>query len=193
MQPPRMFRGGGARIVADRRALEEACLGAKQLACPHCARTGMVIGHGLLFGYAEHDSERVVRGRRLLCSKRHLRTGCGRTFSVLLSCVIAGFSVRTRTLSRMLTAVIGSVCRKVAWERAGTPRGLSLRSGYRLWRRLLAAQSHLRTTLSSTCPPPASSDPRPLAQLLEHLHCALGTTECVLSNFQLAFQCQLLG
>jgi MSHA biogenesis protein MshM len=39
----------------------------------------------LLRGYAERASELVFRGRRVFCSNRGQRLGCGRTFSVLLS------------------------------------------------------------------------------------------------------------
>jgi hypothetical protein len=58
------------RFVRDRQGLDAALAEAKQMACPHCRRTGMVVGHGLLMGYAECGSERVVRGPRLLCSQR---------------------------------------------------------------------------------------------------------------------------
>lgn len=179
------------RFVAGVEELDEVLRGAKQRACPHCGRTGTLIGHGLLFGYAEQGSERVVRGRRLLCSSRHRRTGCDRTWSVRIANVIAGFSVRAAALSNLLSAVVQGVGRKATW--AAQAPGLSTRSGYRLWRRLLAAQSHLRTALCSLCPPPPSQDPRPIAQLLAHLEHALGTVHCVLASFQLTLQRSVFG
>jgi hypothetical protein len=142
-------------------------------------------------GYAEAGSERVVRGRRLLCSNRRRRTGCGRTWSVRIASVIAGFCVRTAALSHLLSAVVRGASLKAAWTTR--PPGLSMRSGYRLWRRLRAAQSHLRTVLCSACPPPPCSDARPLAQLLMHLQHALGTASCVFASFQLTFQRHLLA
>jgi hypothetical protein len=151
----------------------------------------MVVGHGLLVGYAEHGNEHVVRGRRLLCSRRFRRSGCGRTFSVRLASVLAGFVVRSRTLSRLLESVVGGLCRKAAWEQAAS--GLTLRSGYRLWARLLAVQSHVRTLLCGMRPPPASSDVRPVAQMLAHLRQVIGHASCVLAGFQLAFQRSLFG
>ena len=174
------------RFVRDRQELDAVLAEAKQMACPHCRRTGMVVGHGLLMGYAEHGSELVVRGRRLLCSRRFRRSGCGRTFSVLLATVLANFVVRTGTMSRLLEFVVGGLCRKAAWERA-VP-GLTMRSGYRLWARLLAVQSRLRTVLCGAEPPPATTDVRPVAQMLAHMRQILGGTDCVLAGFQLAFQ-----
>jgi hypothetical protein len=180
------------RFVQDRWELDGALAEAKQISCPHCHRAGMVVGHGVLMGYAEHGGERVVRGRRLLCSRRYRRSGCGRTFVVLLATVLAGFVVRTGTLSRLLESVAGGMCRKVAWEGGGTP-GLTLRSGYRLWARLLGAQSRIRTALANVGPPPVSTDPRPIAQMLAHLRQVLGATGCVFAAFQFLFQRDLFG
>jgi hypothetical protein len=179
------------RFVRDRQALDETLAEAKQISCPHCHRTGMLVGHGLLMGYAERSSDREVRGRRLLCSGRLRRSGCGRTFSVLIATVIAGFAVRTRILSRLLEAVVGGSCRKAAWEQIGT--GLSLRSGYRLWARLMGAQSRVRTMLCAIGPPPAIIDARPVAQMLAHLRHALAPSECVLGSLQLALQRDVFG
>jgi len=58
--------------------LDEALLNAKLAPCPHCRRTGMLIGHGMLWGYAQRAGELVVRGRRFVCSKRGCRMGCRR-------------------------------------------------------------------------------------------------------------------
>lgn len=179
-------------FVRDLDALDEALLNAKLTPCPHCRRTGMLIGHGMLWGYAERACETVVRGRRLVCSKRGRRMGCGRTFSVRISSVIARFTVRTHTLSRMLTAVVKGSSLKAFWERE-LPFGLCLRSGYRLWHRLLAAHSLLRTALHSKAPVPPTDDSRPFAQLLAHLHSVLGTSDCVLGAFQYEFQRGLFG
>lgn len=179
------------RFVADTGSLDQVLLDAKHLACPRCHRIGMLIGHGLLLGYAPQDSERVVRGRRLLCSKRHRRSGCGRTWSVRVCSVISGFSVRTSALSGLLAAVVaGAGIARAWWQQAS---GLSARSGYRLWRRLLAGQVHLRTTLCLSSAPPPCDDARPVAQMLGHLRQAVGTASCVLGGFQLTFQRSVFG
>ena len=70
------------RAVPKRFAADEAELGAlglqlKQWRCPHCGREGALIGHGWLRGYAEHGGEGVIRGRRVFCSNRFRRGGCG--------------------------------------------------------------------------------------------------------------------
>lgn len=180
------------KFARDARALDDLLEGANQIACPHCHRAGMVVGHGWLRGYAENSSEREVRGRRFLCSARLRRTGCGRTFSVWLATTLVRFTVRTQTLSALLSAVVAGESRKSAWERLSP--GLCLRSAYRLWARLFAAQSHLRTALCSLTQPPATSDPRLIAQLLAHLRRAVTPAAgCVLAGFQLALHRGVFG
>jgi transposase-like protein len=183
------------RFVRDRYALDELLTEAKQLACPNCHHTGEIVGHGLLIGNAERGNEREVRGRRLLCSARFRRPGCGRTFSVLLATVVEHFSVRTPTLSTLLELVVGGATRKVAWERlhAGCRAGLALRTCYRLWARLVAAQSHLRTALCRLGPPPATADARAIAQVLAHLRTVISGPGCLLAGFQLVLQRGVFG
>lgn len=196
--PDAIFRPGviaavASRFVRDLSALDELVRRAKQMACPRCHRTGMRIGHGRLTGNAERGNAHEIRGRRLLCSARFRRPGCGRTYSVLIATVIAHFTVRTPTVSAFLQAVVGGLSRKAAWQSAGGPPGLSLRSGYQLWHRLRTAQSHIRTALCSLVPPPATTDGRPIAQMLAHLRHALDAAGCVLAAFQLALQRGVLG
>ncbi len=150
--------------------------GLKLAHCPHCRQTGALNGHGFLRGYAERSSEEVVRGRRVFCSNRGRRLGCGQTFSVLLSTLLSGFVVRTLTLFCFATAVLSGLTRRAAWLRVA--RGaLSLSSGYRLWWRLQEAQSALRGRLCRHAPPPDSPAREPLAQLMLHLRLVVGDSE----------------
>jgi hypothetical protein len=159
--------------VRDEPALADVLLGLKLAQCPHCRQTGALIGHGFLRGYAERSSALVVRGRRVFCSNRGLRPGCGRTFSVLLSTVLAGFVVRTLTLFRFASAALSGLTRRSAW--LGAAGGaLSLSSGYRLWRRLSGAQSWLRARLCNAASPPACGAHEPLAQLFAHVGVVVG-------------------
>lgn len=175
------------RFVKDASALDEVVFEIKLQSCPHCRVTGTLIGHGFLRGYAERSSERVLRGRRLYCSNRGRRRGCGRTFSVKLSTVLCGFVVRTATLWGFAKAVLAGLTRRAAWlgEACGA---LSLPSGYRLWRRLCSAQSGLRVRLCRYSSVPACRSAEPLAQLFAHLGGVVGTAEI---DLLAAFQCRL--
>lgn len=166
---------GRPRFVRDERALADVMLDLKLTCCPHCRRTGALIGHGFLRGYSEQGSAVVVRGRRVFCSNRGQRPGCGRTFSVLLSAVLHGFVVRTLTLFRFANAVLKGLTRRAAWL-STLSRVLSRSSAYRLWQRLHEAQSALRTRLCGEAPAPACGAREPLAQLFAHMGAVVGAT-----------------
>lgn len=182
------------RFVRDENALGQEREGAKLVPCPHCRRLGTINAHGFLRGYSECGEHGSVRGRRFFCSNRGRRPGCGRTFSVLVRAVISGTAARASTLSRFLClALAGSHSVESAWQVACGGR-LSRRTGFRMWKRLRAAQSRLRTVLAAHCAPPESNSPFPLAQLLEHMRCALpGPDETLLAAFQDRFQWGVFG
>ncbi len=55
----------------------------KLMPCPHCKEVGALIRHGSLYGFDDSSPQRkTVRARRVFCSNRQARPGCGRTFSV---------------------------------------------------------------------------------------------------------------
>ena len=180
------------RFVETETRLHEAVAEVKLVTCPHCQRSGTLIGHGYLRGYAERAGRQVVRGRRFFCSNRYRRPGCGRTFSILLANVVARFVVRAPTLSRYLDGVVSGSSRKAAWE-ASSSGALSLSSGYRLWRRLRDTQTHLRTLLCRACAPPPSEETLPMAQLWSHFLRVFASAICPLSAFQEHFQTALFG
>ena len=54
--------------------------------CPHCKAVGTLIRHGFLHGFDEGHPQRTTRrARRIFCSNRNARPGCGKTFSVWLA------------------------------------------------------------------------------------------------------------
>ena len=175
------------KFVGEERGLDLAELGIKLWACPHCGRIGTLIGHGFLRGYAERGQEQVVRGRRFFCSNRYRRPGCGRTLSVLVATVISRFVVRALTLFRFAREVVLGVTLGVAW-RTAREGAFSVSSGYRLWRRLRAAQSTLRSRLCREEAPPACMHSEPVAALLEHFGVVFPGSVCPFSEFQLRLQ-----
>jgi hypothetical protein len=178
------------KFVSSSGQLDECLRAAKLHQCPHCKRSGTLIGHGFLRGYAEHGSERVIRGRRLFCSDRFLRPGCGRTVAILLDTIMRAFSVRSTTLFELAMAAVSGGSIRAAWQSAA--RSFSLSSAYRLWHRLLDAQSYLRTRLLSVCPPPPSLASDPLAQLYGHFRQALMPHGCPFAAFQSQLHSPLL-
>jgi hypothetical protein len=157
----------------------------KQMPCPHCKVVGALIRHGFLRGYDEGDSQRKsIRARRVFCSNRHRRPGCGRTFSVWLADKIRRLSVTTHALWRFLQrAVADSIA---AATRVVADCRRSDRTWQRLWRRFNRGQSKLRTALSACCRPPEqpAASRRPATQVVAHLQAAFPDANCPIADFQ---------
>lgn len=154
----------------------------KQTACPHCKRVGMLIRHGFLYGFDDSSPpRRTLRARRVFCSNREARPGCGRTFSVWLADKIRRLSLSTGGLWQFLQRAAAAGIR--AALRAADH--LSDRTWYRVWKRCNLGQSKVRTALSGLCPPPTlPAEHRPAAHTLAHLHAAFPNADCPITTFQ---------
>ena len=182
---------GSVRFVRDPEQLSEALFAVKAEACPHCRQTGWLIGHGWLRGYAERDGGLRVRGRRLFCSNRFRRRGCGRTVAVLLADVLPRLVVGALCLFRFVSRVVEGATRLAAWRSA--LRGVtSSRHAYRLWHHVVAAHGRIASALVQRCPPPTFDGTHPIGQCLAHLDAA-GCGTSAFAGFQSLLQRPLLG
>jgi hypothetical protein len=154
----------------------------KQTPCPHCKRVGTLIRHGFLRGFDDSCKQPTVRARRIFCSNRNHRPGCGRTFSVWLADKIRRLSLTTGTLGRFLQRAAADGI--LAAIRA-TPCHWSDRTWQRVWKRFLHAQSTIRTALFGRCAPPElPAEHRPAAHVLAHLQAAFSDAPCPIAGFQ---------
>lgn len=155
----------------------------KQTPCPHCKAVGMLIRHGYLRGYDEKSPQRkTIRARRILCSNRNRRLGCGRTFSIWLADKIRRLSLTTHALWRFLqSAATGSIAAAI---RAADCH-LCDRTWQRIWKRFDLGQSKIRTALSAWRPPPEPpASHRPAAHVVAHLQAAFPDADCPIATFQ---------
>ena len=162
----------------------------KQTSCPHCKIVGTLIRHGVLTGFDDSNPQRqAIRARRIFCSNRYRRRGCGRTFSVWLAHTIRRQSLSARTLWWFLQrAVTGSIAAAIRTTNCRR----SERTFQRIWKRFDRAQSAIRTALLGRGPPPAfAAEPfhRPVAaQVLAHLQATFPSDDCPIAAFQQAMQ-----
>jgi hypothetical protein len=165
----------------------------KQTRCPHCKVVGMLIRHGCLYGFDESSlPKKTVRARRVFCSNRQARRGCGRTFSVWAADKIRRLSLTAGALWQFLQCVVaGSV---LAAGRAVDGR-FDDRTWQRIWKRFDQGQSNIRTALHGRSPPPeapsrlpANPARQPAAQVLAHLQAAFPDDHCPIAAFQHSLQ-----
>jgi hypothetical protein len=157
----------------------------KQTPCPHCKVVGTLIRHGFLRGFDDSSPPRtIVRARRVFCSNRNARPGCGRTFSVWIADKIRRLSLTAGGLWQFLKrAAAGSILGAIRTAACH----LSDRTWQRIWKRFEQGQSKIRTLLSGLCPPPRlPPEPahRPAAQVLAHLQAAFPDEHCPIAAFQ---------
>lgn len=156
----------------------------KLIPCPHCQVVGALIRHGFLSGFDDADPRRKsLRARRILCSNRNARPGCGRTFSVWAADKIRRLAMTTTSLWRFLQHAVAHGI--IAACRAGLSH-LSDRSLLRVWHRFNHAQCQIRTALFGCCPPPElPAAHQAAAHVLAHLQAAFPDALCPIAAFQL--------
>lgn len=159
----------------------------KQRQCPHCLRCGNLNAHGYLRGYGEGNSGSVIRARRIYCSNRGRRFGCGRTHSYFHAHVIPRLSLAATTLCSFLFFVLSGFSRQAAHHKChapGTPQ--------RIWARCIKAQSSIRFNLSSMAQPPPALVKSPFLQVVRHLFDTFPCAACPVCAFQSQFQMPFL-
>ena len=168
------------RSIEEWHALAERL---KHTPCPHCKVVGTLIRHGFLYGFDDSSPQRrTLRARRIFCSNRQARRGCGRTFSIWVADKIRRLSLTTGALWRFVQGAVGDGIR-AASRAADSP--LSDRTWQRLWKRFDLAQSKIRTALSGRCPPPElPAQQQSTAHVLAHLQAAFPNDSCPIAAFQ---------
>jgi hypothetical protein len=151
--------------------------------CPYCKVVGALIRHGFLYGFDDRNPQRkALRARRIFCSNRQARPGCGHTFSVWAADKIRRLGLTTGGLWHFLQRAVSD---GVLTALRGIHCHLSDRTLLRTWKRFHHAQSTIRTALFGQCPPPAlPTEHRSAAQVLAHLQTAFPDAPCPIAAFQ---------
>jgi len=152
-----------------------------------------LILNGKLYGYAETDENRKsCRGRRVFCNNRKSRNnGCGHTFSVWTADKVKRLRLGANTLWRFfkLVSVLGNKAEALRTLNVD----FSISSAYRIWKRFINSQSHIRTALARCCPPPKPSHAgQPAEETIAHLEAAFPRENCPIVAFQHRLQISFL-
>lgn len=179
--------------VANKKELESYQEKLKQQSCPYCKKFGTLNRHSCLKGHElslKASAQKLLRGKRVYCSNRGRRGGCGKTFSLLFSTLLKGYLVCSKTLSTFLKALANGDTPKRAWQKNTSL--FCLENAYRLLDKFKNFQCSLRTTLSKKQPPPlpkkTAKVAAPLLQTIDHLMNAFAESSCAVSAFQRHFQ-----
>ncbi|MBU1085885.1 MAG: hypothetical protein KKD05_00015 [Candidatus Omnitrophica bacterium] len=164
----------------------------KQTPCPYCKSAGSLILHGYLSGNHQTISgEKIIRGRRIFCSNRNRRVGCGKTFSLLAANILKGFNICANSLWRFLNNISKGMSKIQALKKLNLP--FSDSTVYRLFKIFSHRQSRIRTLLLRQSPvPQLPFINHPPIQTIVHLKSAFKNFPCPITAFQLSFQTPFL-
>jgi hypothetical protein len=151
--------------------------------CPHCNTVGALIRHGFLYAFDDSNPHcKSLRARRIFCSNRHARPGCGRTFSVWLAHNIRRLGLTASALWRFLQNAVAKGIRAACRD---CHSHLCDRTLLRIWKRFKLAQCNIRAALFGRCPPPQlPAAHQPAAHVLAHLQAAFPDAHCPIAAFQ---------
>jgi hypothetical protein len=179
------------RFYSSKQDLKQFYFQLKQTRCPHCKTIGFLNLHGYLTGYNEHDSQKVIRGRRIFCNNRGRCTGCGKTFSILAAHILKKFIISAQSIWRFLKNVLKGQPKIQAFQKAAIT--LSRSSCYRIWKLFRLRQPAIRSKLLNLCTVPINPLTRqPQLQTIMHLKTAFASASCPITAFQNHFQTSFL-
>lgn len=130
--PPTFFQ--------DINALQQYTLSLEQhndhLQCTHCQQTGQFVSHGFVYK-AHHHGKAQITGKRLFCSNRSGRSGCGRTYRLYLKQIIPSLYYNSLHLYAFLSSLL--LCRTIEQAYFESTGATEPRNAYR-WLNKLQAQ-----------------------------------------------------
>jgi hypothetical protein len=125
-------------------AIEQHTLELDAEPCRHCRQTRQLVSHGYVRKKQRHAEPARV-GKRVFCSNRHRKTGCGRTMQLYLETTIRRLHHSAERVTAFLLALIAHMTIRDAWRHAtGTE---SPRHAYRWLQRLHAQSINYRVLL----------------------------------------------
>jgi hypothetical protein len=117
------------------------------LQCAFCLKNDQFVSHGIIYKQRSMlMSEKV--GKRLFCSNRYGRSGCGRTFQLYVCTEIPQLRYGTAHLCVFITALLAQLSVTQAYVRATGQQFVEPRQAWRWLHKLIFKLSDYRTFLN---------------------------------------------
>lgn len=85
--------------------------------CPHCSKNHHMVSHGIVYKQVSIEQREPV-GKRLLCTNRRGRSGCGRTLQLSIATRIPSLHYDATHLFAFLCAILAGLSISAAYQRA---------------------------------------------------------------------------
>jgi len=116
------------------------------LECAHCFKNDQFVSHGVIYKQRSGTLAEKV-GKRIFCSNRYGRTGCGRTFQLYVANEIPTFRYGASHLFIFITALMASLNIDEAYHQATGQT--ETRNAWRWLSKLMSQLSEYRSILKS--------------------------------------------
>ena len=117
--------------------------------CPHCGKTNQSVSHGYVYKWTS-DHHREVVGKRILCSRRYGRSGCGRTRQWYLADVVPQCQYRLSVFIAFIHALLAGDAVETAYTKTIVPSPNEPRQAWRWLQRFMKQLPRWRSCLSLT-------------------------------------------
>lgn len=162
------------------------------VACRHCGKTEQLVSHGFVYKKQALATAPVPVGKRVLCSQRFGRTGCGRTVQLYLASMVRYLHGGGQALACFIASLLVGMTMANAYQQA-TSRD-EPRHAYRWLQKLFLHLSEYRrqshtvqfTDVNSPQHPRDSSRQRLIVATLERLLLRYPAPLC--ATYQLSLQ-----
>lgn len=115
-----------------------------ELECTHCLKNNQFVSHGIIYKQRSIDLAEKV-GKRLFCSNRYGRSGCGRTFQLYIAAEVPSYRYGAAHLYLFITALM--VNRNVDEAYHQATGQLETRNAWRWLKQFMFKLSHYRSFL----------------------------------------------
>lgn len=163
------------------------------LQCPHCSKREQLVSHGWIYKQRSGD-EREAVGKRIFCSNRNQRSGCGRTVQFYVAHRVPAMKYDAAHMFVFVLYLLLGLAVGTAYCMA--TRQSEPRNAWRWLDRLELNLSNFRCTLNTRPEAPCVNfryRARRLRLLLSTLSpLFLQLNQCACSNYQLEHQCAFI-
>ncbi|MBL4866787.1 MAG: hypothetical protein JKY67_10485 [Pseudomonadales bacterium] len=123
----------------------------ESLTCQHCGSQGHFVPHGFVYKnqHIDHSYEKEPVGKRIMCSNRYGRTGCGRTLRFYLADYVPALSRAAIHISLFFLALITGKPIQSAYTEA--THTIDPRNAYRWLSKCQTKIIHYRAALVNRC------------------------------------------
>jgi hypothetical protein len=133
---------------SDIETLHQKTMQLKEERCPHCQEAHQQVSHGFVYKKQVGGALQPI-GKRIFCSNRHRRTGCGRTTQLYVASIIRYLHYLGTFMIAFIVAMMKGLSVAQAYHQV--TRTESPRHAYRWMNRLMNHLSFYRSLLHQPC------------------------------------------